>query len=276
MKRSRLLVVCSLIAALAVIFGISAMIVSRLRGDSIRFGDRRYSAQEFFQDPRVAALAVAAAAGRLGEVDSLLSQGADLNYVGLFDYTPLMWTIESGGLRGFEYLLVRGARLNVPNRSSFSAMALASGPALSADYLELALKHGGDPGFVEVASGDTPLFYAVRSGDIRRVQLLLDAGAKIDTRNKKEVTPLIECAFAGQYRCALLLLENGANPRLKDRAGTDFIALLQNDRGLPFWTPSYWWRRRVSALLALSCGRAVHGRLTIRKMSRSGLTRWED
>lgn len=248
-RHPKRLVIGLSIAATTLLLFAGVRILTRNQERTVFFGDKRYSASEFFIDPRVAVLSTSAAIGALADADRAINQGADVNYVGLFDYTPLMWSIETGGLSGFEYLLTKGAQLNIHNRFTMSAMALASGPTPSSDFLAIALKHGGNPNFVELTSGDTPLFYAIRSGDTKRVDLLLKSGARIDAKNNKGVTPLLECAFTGQYKCALLLLQKGANPRAKDDAGMDFITAMENDDGIPPWAPSYWWKRRIATKL---------------------------
>jgi len=229
-----------------VVLPISAIFVSRGgKEETIWFGDRRYSAREIFPDPTVAELAEAATKESIGDMDRLISNGVNLNYIGKFDYAPIMWAIETGSLKGCQELLAHGARLDIQSHHSMSAMALASGPASGNGFLELALKHGGNPDFAEADSGDTPLFFAIRSGEVQRVEMLIKAGANVNARNNRQVTPLIECAVTTEYKCALMLLRNGADYHLKDFTNSDFPDAMRFDRRPPWWMPSYWWRKRV-------------------------------
>ena len=234
-----------------VVLTISAILVSRDGlEETIWFGDRRYSAKEVFSDPNVAELAEATTKGRIADIDRLILKGVDPNFVGKFDYTPIMWGIETGGLDGCQKLLACGARLDIQNRHSMSAMALAAGPASGPGFLELALRYGGNPDFVEAGSGDTPLFFAIRSGETQRVKMLIKAKANVNARNNKQVTPLIECAITAEYECALILLRNGADYRLRDFTNSDFPTAMRFDRRPPWWMPSYWWRKRIVEYIA--------------------------
>ena len=240
-----------LVFVLFVVLTVSAILVSRSRKEeTISFGDRRYSAREIFSDLNVAKLAEAATKDRIGDIDRLISIGVNPNYIGKFDYTPIMWTIETGGLKGRQELLAHGARLDIQSHHSMSAMALAAGPASGKGFLELALKYGGNPNFAEAGSGDAPLFFAIRSGEAQRVEMLIKAGANVNARNNKQVTPLIECAVTAEYECALTLLRNGADYHLKDFTSSDFQTAMEFDRHPPWWMPSYWWRKRVVEYIA--------------------------
>jgi ankyrin repeat protein len=60
--------------------------------------------------------------------------------------------------------------------------------------------------------GSTPLHFAIRSGDITSVSLLLKAGADVNEPLPDEMSPLILAAQSGHGDVAALLLEKGADP----------------------------------------------------------------
>ncbi|MFC1654798.1 ankyrin repeat domain-containing protein [Myxococcota bacterium] len=70
---------------------------------------------------------------------------------------------------------------------------------------------GSAPG-LEGESGPEPccLVSAVQAGDLETVRSLLDAGAEVDTRNRRNETPLHTAAMGGQGKIVDLLLERGA------------------------------------------------------------------
>ena len=78
--------------------------------------------------------------------------------------------------------------------------------------------------------GWTALHYAAASGDDEIVRLLLARGAKIDAVSPPKsgaYTPLMMAAREGHDATALLLMEKGANPRLKNGEGLTPVALAE-------------------------------------------------
>jgi len=62
----------------------------------------------------------------------------------------------------------------------------------------------------------TALHYAVRSGHLEIVRLLLENGANVNALEHEDWTPLYYAANNGHYRIAKLLLEHGADKSIKD------------------------------------------------------------
>src|SRR5262245_48464482 len=60
------------------------------------------------------------------------------------------------------------------------------------------------------------LLEAARTGNLQRVQELLNKGADIQTKNKYGTTPLFFAAAKGHLEVARFLLEKGADPNQKD------------------------------------------------------------
>ncbi|MDQ0427441.1 Zn-dependent protease with chaperone function [Planomicrobium stackebrandtii] len=63
------------------------------------------------------------------------------------------------------------------------------------------------------ADGSDALMYAIYSGNIAVIQVLLDAGADVNTMDDYS-TVLASAVMMGEYEMALLLIENGADPSL--------------------------------------------------------------
>ncbi|MCC2670589.1 MAG: uncharacterized protein K0Q72_3060 [Armatimonadetes bacterium] len=88
----------------------------------------------------------------------------------------------------------------------------------------------GDPGFVADAlrakspvnvlasPGDTPLLCAIQAGNPRSVELLIAAGADVNS-TLVDKTPLCEATFDGNVPIVRLLLAAGADPNLRTRSG---------------------------------------------------------
>jgi hypothetical protein len=79
----------------------------------------------------------------------------------------------------------------------------------------------------------TPLFVAVETGDLEIVQLLLDAGAKVNARSSNKRTPLMQIDSDATPELVDLLVRNGAKLNLTDKENnTALIAAINN------WAPA--------------------------------------
>src|SRR5438105_10751437 len=92
------------------------------------------------------------------------------------------------------------------------------------------LKRGADPN-AQNALGLTPLFFAAASGQVPMVEILLQAGAKLDPPSPYG-TPLTAAAMTGAVPAAQLLLQKGAdlNP---SRADGITVLMLASRAGTP-------------------------------------------
>jgi len=66
---------------------------------------------------------------------------------------------------------------------------------------------------------ETPLMLAVWYGFYETTKLLLDAKANPDLQNKWGYTALMKATFLGNFRCVQVLLEGGADPRIRSLDG---------------------------------------------------------
>jgi len=130
----------------------------------------------------------------------LVDRGAAVNDKRDNGLTPLMYAAQNGNLKAVEWLLARGADVN----------------AVSAPAAEQGVKNG------PLALGSfTPLLLAAATSGPEVAKALLDAGARIDARDVRQMTPLM-LAIASDHadpRTVRLLLERGANPANRDSNG---------------------------------------------------------
>lgn len=75
--------------------------------------------------------------------------------------------------------------------------------------------------------GWTPLHYAATSGQLLLLQVLLDKHAYIDAESPNGSTPLMMAAMYGTPAAVKLLLEAGADARLKNKIGLTAIDFAQ-------------------------------------------------
>ena len=78
--------------------------------------------------------------------------------------------------------------------------------------------------------GDTALHLAALWGDVRGVQLLLDAGAFIDEQNELGRSPLYYAILEGHDSVAEYLLESGADPDQSTELGFTPRLIAQRSR----------------------------------------------
>ena len=199
-----------------------------------------WKAEEFFTDPKVIELCKAIEAKDLTKIDELVKSGVDVNARGRGNMTPLLWAFPMGE-EVFRRLLEHGADPNVqlteqirpgldPGESVTYISAGDDDPihevfydTSTENYLELVLEHGGNANLEMPGRGTTPLFnVSYGKNGVKKVGLLLAAGADINHIDVWGGTALMP--RLGDT--ALALLEAGADYRIVDCEGNDFILLV--------------------------------------------------
>lgn len=190
------------------------------------------SLETMFPDPQVRALAAAAGKGDIVEIDSLISQGVNVNARGTQNATPLFWAM--GNISGFTRLLELGANPNVLYGDGGTIMHWTA-RASDTTLLKVVLTYGGDPNLLggDLERMTPPIFDAISGASrVMAINMLLDAGAQIDARNSFGSTPLITAASIAKLDVVELLLTRGANYQLKNNQGVgalDYIADYHGD-----------------------------------------------
>lgn len=143
--------------------------------------------------------------GDVSAMKYLLSQGESLDRLG--DNLDLNGACFHGHWRLAKFLIERGADVNRPLEDTGETplhAALCTASRLKHNLvLKVLLAHGANPncatnpgaetdGFMRDcrAKGETPLHRAAAFGDEEAIQLLLDAGAKVDSKDSSGDSPL--------------------------------------------------------------------------------------
>lgn len=201
----------------------------------------KMQAVDFFDDSAQRALAEAVERGNLDRARTALAQGADVNAVGRDGMTPLFWALAKQNIDGFRFLLEQGSNPNIivelpPHFQEAQAGAMEMAAQMEDPaYLRTLLEHGGDPNIIVNEQWDIPLIYrAIMSRRLDNVSILLDAGAKINHRDKSNATPLMQAITSRQFEIALLLLRSGADPTLEANTGSSVVDFIRKygDRGI--------------------------------------------
>jgi uncharacterized protein len=174
------------------------------------FSARAGSYEDFFQ-----AVTRDDAAG----ISGLLRRGFDANALDPKGRPGLFIALMDGSLKVAE-VLVDFPKTNVEWRSpqDESPLMIASLKGNTALVRKLIARDAdvNKPGW-------TPLHYAATGGHVDVIQVLLDENAYIDAESPNKSTPLMMAAKYGNLEAVKLLLESGADPRLRNQLGLTAI-----------------------------------------------------
>jgi ankyrin repeat protein len=152
----------------------------------------------------------------LAQAESWLNQGLPPDYMADKLGSGLMIAAWEGRLPMLELLFEQGANVNLVNASGEQALLLAAwkGHRPVVDWL---LAHGAQ--LNRPVGQWSALHYAAFSGHKELVAHLLARGANINARSPNGSTPLMMAIYDGRPEVAKLLIDQGANSRLKNEWG---------------------------------------------------------
>ncbi|EAY01306.1 ankyrin repeat protein, putative [Trichomonas vaginalis G3] len=186
----------------------------------------------------------AAMKGDIDIVRALIGAKADVNKQDWDDYSPLHYCAQNGFISGAKALLDEGAQINIQTRLKESPLIIAiqngqtemvdfliqshadvSLPALHNQYplffvsdgvtAELLIKAGANVNSTD-ENNQTPLHHAAQDGYLDVVEILLKSGAKVNATDNQKQTPLHIAAGNGQVDVCKALLDAGAEVKALD------------------------------------------------------------
>ena len=152
-------------------------------------------------------LCIAASHGRIECIEVLLHAGANISTPFIYQ-TPLISAAAGGHCACLKYLLTKGAELQP---RALNEAAGNAQPRMVKLLLELGLSTNDIPGTM------TPLMEAAKAGSAECVQILLEHGAKPNTRGLDNWPMLIFAAQGTNAECTRLLLQAGARPDSRNK-----------------------------------------------------------
>ena len=103
---------------------------------------------------------------------------------------------------------------------------------------------GGDINFMEERDGWQGIHYAARWGIVPMLLSYLSAGSEPNTKTKNKETSLHKCARWCTKECAIILLDRGADPKIKNSDG-NIASDLTNDPEMKFLLDNYAEYRQI-------------------------------
>lgn len=184
-----------------------------------------------FSKMEVTPLIMAIFDGDFELVDYLIKKGADVN-LPCSKCAPLFLACERREYEIIELLLRNKAN---PNQISFSDKTPPIYIACYNNYIDivqLLVKYGANVNERRMDTGSTPLYIACQEGHSEVIKLLLQHGADVNMyRTQDGSSPLYIAAQNGKFSCVQLLVEHGSNvnySRTLDSCTALYIACQNN------------------------------------------------
>jgi ankyrin repeat protein len=161
----------------------------------------------------------------------LLDNGADIHARDKNGNTPLHFAASEGHLEVARMLLERKADVNALNDKGLNSLHRAShsswsGDAVIAQLVQLLLDYGADLNTRD-NSRNTPLHFAASKGHLEVARILLELKADVNAPNKERSTPLHQAfeAWRENPDIVRLLLDYGAdsNANVHDKSGNTLL-----------------------------------------------------
>ena len=148
-------------------------------------------------------------------VGNLIYRGMDPNTPTEKGEPALVFAVRSGAPKTVAYLLKQpGIQIDATNMADETALMLAANAndLASANLLIEAGASVNRPNW-------TPLHYAASKGHTAMIRLLIENDAYIDAESPNGTTPLMMAAYYASPNAVKLLLEEGADPLLRNQGG---------------------------------------------------------
>jgi ankyrin repeat protein len=168
----------------------------------------------------------------------LLKNGANPNLKPVEGNTPLLNASWKRDKKIAEMLLKYGADPNIQTDMGNTPLSLASGAGKDtqdSDLVKLLLNNDLTDPNIQDSNGNTALNWALKfqtETDPKIVEMLLENGANPNLRNKNGTSPLLDATLFKDEKIVEMLLKYGADPHLADKRGVDpFYAERVTGRG---------------------------------------------
>ncbi|KIE05958.1 hypothetical protein NF27_CG01380 [Candidatus Jidaibacter acanthamoeba] len=212
----------------------------------------------FYQKEYSEYLFIAAINDDVSSIRAFLEKGADINAQDIkYGYTPLMYSILYNKQKSYNYLITKGADLNIRSNDGKTVAHLAA-TANNIKAFELLIDYGVDPN-IHDNQGNSPYYYSTqftdefayiavkqyknmnkalidftKNGSIAAVKQTLRLGADTNYKDADGNTALIIAVQKNNVKLAGYLLSKDSNPLLRNKIGLSAIdyAAMNNSKEL--------------------------------------------
>jgi ankyrin repeat protein len=149
------------------------------------------------------------------DMQELLMRGFDPNSPNPLGQPALIYAMQRSSGKAVNLLMNwPSTNLSIKNLQGETPLMLAA-INNQMDLAKVLIVRGADVN----QTGWTPLHYAASKGHVEMMRLLIEHHAYLDAESPNGTTPLMMAAHYGSPMATKLLLEEGADPRLKNKLG---------------------------------------------------------
>ncbi|MBS8264277.1 hypothetical protein DYI25_07495 [Mesobacillus boroniphilus] len=164
-----------------------------------------FAEEEYYVDEtEVSPLIDAVISGNTKKVESLIENGEDIHQLDYNGYTALDWAVMDDNIQMVQLLLDLKADPNFESDYGMTPFMTAAEKG-TASMIKMLHDAGGDPNYQEMSSGYTALTYAVFSGEVETVKLLIELGGDIQLKDYSGMTARMHALQSGEQEIADLL-----------------------------------------------------------------------
>lgn len=186
--------------------------------------------------------------GTAADLETLVTGGLDPNSRTAAGTSVLM--MAAGDREKVEILLRRGADVNLAAKTGFTPLMVAANDPDASAAIRLLIEHKASIAPPKALHGSTPLFFAVSSGNVDAVKLLLERGAN------PRVKTIVGGAFSATPLEMAVIQEHVPVVQALAAAGIDVNSF--NDAGIPALTSAVMSNRVEVAKALIALGADVN------------------
>ncbi|XP_016388831.1 transient receptor potential cation channel subfamily A member 1-like [Sinocyclocheilus rhinocerous] len=154
-----------------------------------------------------------------------LSTSVHINYLDKTKSTPLHLAVRGGNIEVIKLCIIKGARVDQKQCDTSTALHFAcTQGALEAVKIMLS-SYNKVEDIINITDGanQTPLHRATLFDHVELVEYLISKEAEIDCIDCKGLSPMLMASRCGAWKTVAFLLSIGADFRIKDKVGRNFL-----------------------------------------------------